>query len=191
MAATARPLPQPGDSASSGVTRLSHPRASRTEIDYRKLHRGTLARERLLSQSADKSSDVQESRLETILKDIAGVHGSVDERFALVQEAVDQVPDIGQVKEAIADEVRDVVQEQLKVTVQREIVQAIGEEVKRTVQQKVSEVVRWEIRSVAQHEVMNIVDERVAAIVRQQVTSIVKEQVTAIVQHQVTSIVQQ
>ena len=191
MAATARPLLQPDDSASPGVTRLGRSRASRTEIDYRKLHRGTLARERIPSQSADKSSDVQESRLETILKDIAGVHGSVDERFALVLEAVDQVPDIGQVKEAIADEVRDVVQEQLKVTVQREIVQAIGEEVKRTVQQKVSEVVRWEIRSVAQHEVMNIVDERVAAIVRQQVTSIVKEQVTAIVQHQVTSIVQQ
>ena len=191
MAATARPLPQPDDSASPGVTRLGRSRASRTAIDYKRLHRGTLARERIPSQSTDKSSDVQESRLETILKAIAGVHDSVDERFALVQEAIDQVPDVSQVKEAVADEVKDVVQEQLKVTVRREIVHAIGEEVKRTVQQQVSEVVRREIRSVVQHEVMNIVDERVAAIVRQQVTSIVKEQVTAIVQQQVTGIVRE
>ncbi|KAL1584022.1 hypothetical protein WHR41_08100 [Cladosporium halotolerans] len=191
MAAAARPLPQPDDSASPGVTRLGRSRASRTAIDYKGLHRGTLARERIPSQSTDKSSDVQESRLETILKAIAGVHDSVDERFALVQEAIDQVPDVSQVKEAVADEVKDVVQEQLRVTVQREIVHAIGEEVKRTVQQQVSEVVRREIRSVVQHEVMNIVDGRVAAIVRQQVTSIVKEQVTAIVQQQVTSIVQE
>jgi len=191
MAAAARPLPQPDDSASPGVTRLGRSRASRTAIDYKRLHRGTLARERIPSQSTDKSSDVQESRLETILKAIAGVHDSVDERFALVQEAIDQVPDVSQVKEAVADEVKDVVQEQLKATVQREIVHAIGEEVKRTVQQQVSEVVRREIRSAMQHEVMNIVGERVAAIVRQQVTSIVKEQVTAIVQQQVTSIVRE
>ena len=166
MAAAARPLPQPDDSASPGVTRLGRSRASRTAIDYKRLHRGTLARERIPSQSADKSSDVQESRLETILKAIAGVHDSVDERFALVQEAIDQVPDVSQVKEAVADEVKDVVQEQLKATVQREIVHAIGEEVKRTVQQQVSEVVRREIGSVVQHEVMNIVDERVATTVR-------------------------
>ena len=124
MAATARPLPQPDDNASPGVTRLGRSRASRVEIDYRKLHRGTLARERISSQGADKTSDAQESRLETILKAIAGVHDSVDERFALVQEAIDQVPDVGQVKEAVSDEV------------------------KRTVQQQVSEVVRREIRSV-------------------------------------------
>jgi hypothetical protein len=95
MAATTRPLPQPDDSASPGVTRPGRSRASRTEIDYRKLYRGTLAKERILSQGADKCSDVQESRLETILKAIAGVHDSVDERLALVQEAIDQVPDIG------------------------------------------------------------------------------------------------
>jgi hypothetical protein len=84
MAATARPLPQPDDSASLGVTRLGRSRASRTEIDYRKLHRGTLAKERIPSQGADKSSDVQESRLETILKAITSVYDSVDERLALV-----------------------------------------------------------------------------------------------------------
>ena len=95
------------------------------------------------------------------------MHDSVDERLALVQEAIDQVPDVSQVKEAVADEVKDVVQGQLKVTVRREIVHAIGEEVKRTVQQQVSEVMRREIRSVVQHAVMNTVDERVAAIMRQ------------------------
>jgi hypothetical protein len=84
MAATARPLPPPNDSASPGVTCLGRARASRTEIDYRKLYWGTLAREKIPSQGADKSSDVQESRLETILKAIAGVHDSVNERFALV-----------------------------------------------------------------------------------------------------------
>jgi hypothetical protein len=167
MSAAARPLPQPDDSASPGVTRLGRSRASRTEIDYRKLHRGTLARERVPSQGADKSSDVQESRLETILKAIAGVHDSVDERFALVQEAIDQVPDVGQVKEAVS------------------------EEVKRTVQQQVGDVVRCEVRNVVQHEIMDTIGEKVAAIVQQQITGIIKQQVTAIVQQQVTSIVQQ
>jgi len=199
MAAAARPLPPPDDSASPGVTRLGRARASRTEIDYRKLHRGTVAREKIPSRGADKSSDVQESRLETILKAIAGVHDSVDERLALVQGAIDQVPDIEQVKEAVSEEVRDVVQEQLKVTVQHEIVQAIGEEVKRTVRQQVSEVVRrevtqvvqQEVKSIVQREVMKIVTETVAGIVQQQVTSIVQQQVTSIVQEQVTSIVQE
>jgi len=199
MAATARPLPQPDDSVSPGATRrLGRSRASRTEIDYRKLHRGTLTKERISSQGADKSSDVQESRLETILKAIAGVHDSVDERFALVQEAIDQVPDVGQVKEAVAQEVREVVQEQLKVTVQQEIVHAIGEEVKRTVQQQVSEVVRrevtqvvqQEVKSIVQREVMKIVTETVTGIVQQQVTSIVQERVTAIVEKQLSSIQQ-
>jgi hypothetical protein len=198
MAATARPLLQPDDSASPGVTRLGCSRASRTEIDYRKLHRGTLTKERIPSQSADKSSDVQESRLETILKAIAGVHDSVDERLALVQEAIDQVPDVGQVKEAVADEVREVVHEQLKVTVQHEIVHAIGEEVKRAVQQQVSEVVRREVtqvvqrevKSIVQREVMKIVTETVSGIVQQRVTSIVQQQVTSIVQEQVTAIVE-
>ena len=167
MAAAARPLPQPDDSASPGVARLGRPRASRTEIDYRKLHRGTLARERIPSRGADRSSDVQESRLDTILKAIAGVHDSVDERFALVQEAIDQVPDVGQVKEAVSDEV------------------------KRTVQEQVGEVVCREVRSVVQHEIMTTVGEKVAAIVQQQITGTIKQQVTAIVQQQVTSIVQQ
>jgi hypothetical protein len=99
------------------------------------------------------------------------VHDSVDERLALVQEAIDQVPDIGQVKEAVSEEVREAVQEQLT--------------------QQVSEVVRCEVKSVVQHVVMNIVGEKVAAIVQQQVTSVIKQQVTAIVQQQLTSIVQQ
>ncbi|KAJ6000866.1 hypothetical protein N7481_001275 [Penicillium waksmanii] len=111
MAAIARPLAQPDDSVSPGVT---------------------------------------QSRLETILKVVAGVHNSVDERFALVQEAIDQVTDIGQVKVAVSEEVRDVVQEQLKVTVQGEIAHAIGEEVKRTVQQRASEVVCREVTQVVQ-----------------------------------------
>jgi len=199
MAAAARLLPPPDDSASPGVTRLGRSCASRTEIDYRKLHRGTLAREKIPSQGANKSSDVQESRLETILKAITGVHDSVDERLALVQDAIDQVPDIEQVKEAVSEEVRDVVQEQLKVNVQHEIVHAIGEEVRRTVQQQVSEVVRWEVtqvvqqevKSIVQREVMKIVTETVTGIVQQQVTSIVQQQVTSIVQQQVTSIVQE
>ena len=166
MPAAARPLPPPDDSASPGVTRLGRSRASRTEIDYRKLHRGTLARERIPSRGADRSSDVQESRLDTILKAIAGVHDSVDERFALVQEAIDQVPDVGQVKEAVSDEV------------------------KRTVQEQVGEVVCREVRSVVQHEIMTTVGEKVAAIVQQQITGTIKQQVTAIVQQQVTRIAQ-
>jgi aminoglycoside phosphotransferase family enzyme len=93
-----------------------------------------LAKERIPIQSAAESGKVQESRLETILKAIAGVHDSVDERLTLVQEAIDQVPDVGQVKEAASEEVREVVQEQLKVTVQREIVHAIGDEITSTVQ---------------------------------------------------------
>jgi hypothetical protein len=105
------------------------------EIDYRKLDRGTLASEKIPRQGADKSSDVQESRLETILKAIAGVHDSVDKRLALVQDAIGQVLNIEQVKEAVSEEMRDVVREQMKVTVQHEIVHAIGEEVIRTVRQ--------------------------------------------------------
>jgi hypothetical protein len=99
MAATARLLSQPNDSASPGVSRLGRSRASRTEVDCRRLHRGTLAKERTLSQGADKGSDAQKSRLETILKAVAGVHDSVGERFALVQGATDQVPNIGQVRD--------------------------------------------------------------------------------------------
>lgn len=108
MAATVRPLSQPDDSASPGVTRLGRSRASRNEVDYRKLHRGTFAKDRIPSQGGDKISYVHESRLDTILKAIASVHDSVDEHEALVQGAIDQVPDIGQVKEAVSKEVRDV-----------------------------------------------------------------------------------
>ena len=198
MAATVRPPPQLDDSASPGATRLGRSRASRTEVDYRRLHRGTLAKERIPSQGAEKSNDVQESRLETILKAIAGVHDSVDERLALVQGAIDQVPDIGQVKAAVSEEVRDVVQEQLKVTVQHEILKAIGEGVKRAVQQQVSEVVRrevtqvvqQEVKSIVQREVMKIVTETVTGFVQQQVTSIVQQQVTAIIKKQLSSIQQ-
>ena len=145
---------------------MGRTRASRTKIHYRKLHRGTLPRERISSQGANKTSNVQESRLRTILKVIAGVHGSVNERFASVQEAIDQVPDVGQVKEAVSDEA------------------------KRTVQQQVSDVVRRNVRSVVKHEIVNTVGEKVAAIVQQQITGTIKQQVTTIVQHQVTSIVQ-
>ena len=146
---------------------MGRTRASRTKIHYRKLHRGTLPRERISSQGANKTSNVQESRLRTILKVIAGVHDSVDERFASVQEAIDQVPDFGQVKEAVSDEV------------------------KRTVQQQVSDLVRRKVRSVVKHEIVNTVGGKVAAIVQQQIAGTIKQQVTSIVQHQVTSIVQQ
>lgn len=126
-----------------------------------------------------------------ILKAIASVHDSVDERLALVQEAIDQVPDIAQVKEAVSEEVKEGVQEQLQVTVQKEIVHVIGDEVKRVVQQQVGEVVRREVKSAVQHEVMNSIGEMVAAIVQQQVSGIIRQQVTAIVQQQVSIIVQE
>ena len=102
-------MPQPDGSASPGKARLGRPRASRTEINYRRLHRGTLGRESIPSQGADKSSDVQESRLETVPKAIASVLDLIDERLTLVQEAIDQVPDVGQVKEAAVEEVKEVV----------------------------------------------------------------------------------
>ena len=110
MVAAARPLPQSDVSAWPGVTGLGRSRTSRNEIDYRNMHRGTPARGRVSGQGADRSSDIQESRLETILKTTAGVHASVDERFALVQDAIDQVPDIGQVKEAVSDKVERTVE---------------------------------------------------------------------------------
>ena len=64
------------------------------------------------------------------MKAVTGVHDSVDERFAPVQGAIDQVPDNRHVKEAVSEEVRDVFQEQLRVNVQREIIHAIRGEVK-------------------------------------------------------------
>lgn len=185
MAAVGRPPSPPGEHASPALTRPSRRRVSRTEVDYRKLHRGISAKETALSQASRKSSETSESRLDTVLKAIAGVRESVDERFALVQDTV------GQVKERVSEEVGNVVQEQLRATVQREIVDAVSQEVKRTVQEQVSEVVHREMKTVIQHEVKSIVGDKVAAIIQQQVTSIVKEQVTTIVQQQVSSIVQE
>lgn len=184
MAAVARPSPRPDDNTPPGVTRPGHSRASRTEVDYRRLHRGTLAKERIPSQSGEKSSDVQESRLDTVLRAIAGVRESVDERFALVQEAIAERSDIEQIKDAISEDLRNTVQQRLKVTVQREIVNATRVEVTKIVQEQVSEIVRREVKSVVQHEVQSIVDKKVAAIIQQEVTSIVKQQVTTIVQQQ-------
>ena len=111
MAANVRPLSQPDDSASTGATRLGRSRASRTEVDYRRLHRGTLAKERLPSQSTEKSNDDQESRMETILKAIAGVHDSVDERFALLHGAIVQQ----QVSGIIRQQVTAIVQQQVTI----------------------------------------------------------------------------
>lgn len=185
MAAVGRPPSPPGEHASPALTRPSRRRVSRTEVDYRKLHRGISAKETALSQASRKSSETSESRLDTVLKAIAGVRESVDERFALVQDTV------GQVKERVSEEVGNVVQEQLRATVQRGIVDAVSQEVKRTVQEQVSEVVHREMKTVIQHEVKSIVGDKVAAIIQQQVTSIVKEQVTTIVQQQVSGIVQE
>jgi hypothetical protein len=68
------------------------------------------------------------------LRAVAGVRESVDERFALVQEAIADKSDIEQIRETTSDELSHAVQERLKVTVQREIVNAIRGEVTRTVQ---------------------------------------------------------
>jgi len=190
MAANVRPPSQPNDSASTRATRLGRSRATRTEVDYRRLHRGTLVRVRLPSQGAVKKNDIQEPRLEIILKAITGMHDSVDERLALLEGPIDQVPDVGQVKEAVSEEVKDAVQVQLNVIVQKEIVHVIGDEVKRVVQQQVGEVVRREVKSVVQHEVMSSRGEMVAAIVQQQVSIIIQEKVTSIVQEQVTAIIE-
>jgi hypothetical protein len=191
MAAVARPPSQPDDDAPSGTSRPSRSRVSRTEVDYRRLHRGILTKEEASRQTTARSSGTQEAPLNTILKAVAGVRESVDERFALMQEAIADRSDIEQIRATISEELSQAVQERLKVTVQREIVNAIRGEVTRTVQQQVSEVVRREVKSAVQHEVVNLVEENVAAIIQQRVTSIVKEQVTAVVQQQVTTIVQE
>jgi len=199
MAAAARPLSQLDDSAPPVATRLARPRASRTDVDYKRLHRGTLARERIPSQGADKSSDDQESRLETILKAIAGVHDSVDERFTLVQEAIDQVPDVGQVKEAVSEEVKRTVQQQVgevvcrevRSVVQHEIMDTVGEKVAAIVQQQIAGTIKQQVTTIVQQQVTSIVPQQVSSIIQQQVTSIVQQQVTSIVQQQVSIIVQQ
>jgi hypothetical protein len=133
-----------------------------------------LKKEEASRQTIARSGGAQESQLNTILKDVASVRESVDERFALVQKPVAEISDIGQIRETISKELSSVVQDRPKVIVQREIVKAIREIMTRTVQQQVSEVVCREVGSVVQHEVKSIVDEDVAAIIQQQVTSIVK-----------------
>jgi hypothetical protein len=45
MAAVVRPPSQPDDDAPSGMSRPSRSRVSRTEVDYKRLHWGTLAKE--------------------------------------------------------------------------------------------------------------------------------------------------
>jgi hypothetical protein len=190
MAAVARPPSQPDDDAPSATSHPSRSRVSRTEVDYRSLHRGTLTKEEASRQITARSSGAQEAQPYTILEAVAGVRKSVDERFALMQEAIADRSDMEQIRATISEELSNAVQDRLKVTVQREIVNAIRDEVTRTVQQQVSEVVRRDVKSVVQHEVTNIVDEDIAAIIQQHVTGIVKEQVTTIVQQQVTSIVQ-
>ena len=191
MAAVARPPSQRDEDAPSGLMRPSRQRVSRTEVDYRKLHRGTLARETALSQGSGKGSEASESRLDTVLRAIAGVRESVDERLALMQEAITERSDIEQVKETISDELRNVVQERLKMTVQRTIVDAIRDEVAKTVQQQVGEAVRGEVKNAVEQEVKSIIQSAVANGINEQVTTIVQQQVTAIVQQQVTAIIQQ
>ena len=84
MAAVVRPPLQPDDDAPSGTTRPSRLRVSRTEVDYRRLHWGTLAKEEASKQTTARSHTTQESQLNTILKAVTGVRESVNERFALV-----------------------------------------------------------------------------------------------------------
>jgi hypothetical protein len=79
------------------------------------------------------------------LKAVVGVRESVDNRFALVQEAIVDKSDIKQIRKTISEESGSAVQDRLKVTVQREIVNVIRDEVTRTVQRQVSEVVRREV----------------------------------------------
>ena len=49
-----------------------------------------MAKETALSKASGKSNETSESRLDTVLKAIAGVRDSFDERFALVQEAIEK-----------------------------------------------------------------------------------------------------
>jgi hypothetical protein len=51
-----------------------------------------------------RSNATQKSQLNTILKAVAGVRESVNERFALVQEAVADKSDIKQIRETTSDE---------------------------------------------------------------------------------------
>jgi hypothetical protein len=109
MAAVARPPSQPDDDPSLGTMRPNRSRVSRTEVDHRRLHRGTLTKEEASRHTTARSSGTQESQLKTILKVVASVRESVDERFALVQEAIADKSDIEQVREAISEELSKVV----------------------------------------------------------------------------------
>lgn len=101
MAAVVRSPSQPDDDAPSGTTRPSRSRVSCTDVDYRRLHRGTLAKEETSKQTTARSNATQESQLKTILKAVAGVRESVDERLALVQVAIVDKSDIEQSRETI------------------------------------------------------------------------------------------
>lgn len=63
----------------------------------------------ITGSNGDGSSGAQESQLNTILKVVAGVRESVDERFALVQEAIAEISDIGQIRGTISEELSNVV----------------------------------------------------------------------------------
>jgi hypothetical protein len=104
MAAVACPPSQPDDDAPSGTMRPSRLRALRTGVNYRRLYRGTLAKEEASKQMTARSNATQKSQLNTILKAVAGVRESVNERFALVQEAVADKSDIKQIRETTSDE---------------------------------------------------------------------------------------
>lgn len=129
--------------------------------------------EQLLSQAAEKSSGLQESRLDTVLKAIAGVRNSGYEHFAIVREAIIQKADIGQVKYTKSEKKLGIVQEQLKITLQREIIGTVGEEVKRTLQQRVSELVRREVKHVLRLDAKSIVPQGVISLVTENFTVIV------------------
>jgi hypothetical protein len=73
MAAVARPPSQPDEDAPSGTTRPSRSRVLRTEVDYRRLHQGALAKEEASKQTTARSSVTQESHLNTILKAVSAI----------------------------------------------------------------------------------------------------------------------
>jgi hypothetical protein len=51
-----------------------------------------------------RSSGAQESQLNTILKAVDGVCESVDERFALVQEAITDKSDMERIRKTISED---------------------------------------------------------------------------------------
>ncbi|KAM0705452.1 hypothetical protein Q7P35_006811 [Cladosporium inversicolor] len=75
-----------------------------------RLHRGTLTEEKASKHTTARSSGAQESQLNTIFEAVAGVCESVDERFALVREAIADKLDIGQIREPMSEELGHAVQ---------------------------------------------------------------------------------